>query len=214
MAGLCKVLGWITFAAGLITAIVAAFAGAAPEGTWNRWAPWSSRWLPALLALVLVALGFFLLRLARRVARGRPDTFLSHDEERQVVAAIAEFEKSTSGEIRVHLTRKADRPLRKAAEETFERLGMTATVRRNGVLFFVDVRAHELVVLGDRGIHEVVEEEFWAAVVERIREAFARRDYARGLVDGIRMAGNALVEHFPPVPDDENELPDTISKED
>jgi uncharacterized membrane protein len=46
-----------------------------------------------------------------------------------------------------------------------------------------------------------------------VRDAFREGAHARGLIDGIELAGSALAEHFPPSPRDANELPDDISRE-
>jgi uncharacterized membrane protein len=88
---------------------------------------------------------------------------------------------------------------------------MARTRDRNGVLFFVGVRDRRFAVIGDSGIHEAVPRDFWAGVVARVEARFAEGRHADGLIDGIRMAGAALAEYFPPRPDDVNELPDTLS---
>jgi uncharacterized membrane protein len=64
--------------------------------------------------------------------------FLATLDQERIRKAIETAEKRTSGEIRVHIqptTRGAD--IRTVAEKTFERLGMTRTAERNGVLLFV-----------------------------------------------------------------------------
>jgi uncharacterized membrane protein len=56
-----------------------------------------------------------------------------------------------------------------------------------------------------------VPRDFWNGVVARVEARFMEGRYADGLIEGVRMAGAALVEHFPPRPDDINELADDIS---
>ena len=60
--------------------------------------------------------------------------FLALLDQQRVVEAIGTAEKQTSGEIRVHIQPKAHGDIRAVAERTFERLGMTKTALRNGVL--------------------------------------------------------------------------------
>ncbi|RMG43183.1 MAG: TPM domain-containing protein [Acidobacteria bacterium] len=127
--------------------------------------------------------------------------------------AIAAAERRTSGEIRVHLAAGGEGEIMERAARTFEQLGMTATRERNGVLFYVDVPARRIAILGDAGIHERVPEGFWDEVLSRVRERFAEGRFGKGLAEGIALAGEALAEHFPHRPDDVNELPDQISRE-
>jgi uncharacterized membrane protein len=88
---------------------------------------------------------------------------------------------------------------------------MARTRDRNGVLFFVGVRDRRFAVIGDTGIYEALPGNFWSWVVTCVEGRFANGQYAMGLIEGIRMAGTALANHFPPRPDDINELPDSLS---
>lgn len=136
---------------------------------------------------------------------------LSLDQAR-IVAAIVAAERRTSGEIRVLLAReKTDDPVA-AARRHFERLGMTATKERNGVLILVAPRSHAFAVIGDTGVHAKCGEAFWAGLAAAMTEHFKRGDFTAGLVHGIERAGDLLAEHFPRQPDDRNELPDEIEE--
>ncbi len=168
--------------------------------------------LLVLLAGILVAAGVVLRTSAETTLRNRPLTFLTPEEETRVLAAIAEFESRSSGEIRVHLARRVEGEILAHARRCFEQIGMTKTKLRNGVLFFVGVQDRRFAVLGDQGIDRVVPDDFWNACVTRVRERFAEGHFADGLCEGIELAGAALAEHFPIQPDDINELPDGISR--
>jgi len=170
-------------------------------------------WLWASAGLVLLAGGVLLYLRRMAATRSTPATFLTPEEEQAVVAAIAAAERRTSGEIRVHLAAGAGEEIMKAAAETFERLGMTATRERNGVLFFVDVAARRIAILGDAGIDRRVPDGFWDGVLDRVRKRFAEGRFGEGLAEGIALAGEALAEHFPYRSDDVNELPDQISRD-
>ena len=134
-----------------------------------------------------------------------PAEFFTREESSAIVAAIEAAEKKTSGEIRVHLEKRCpgnDPYIR--GREVFEDLGMTETAQRNGILF---------AVLGDRGIHERVDEGFWDAVVERLSSFFRKGAFATGMIAAIEEIGERLRTAFPYAGDEEdvNELPNEIS---
>jgi uncharacterized membrane protein len=128
-----------------------------------------------------------------------------------VKAAIEEVERRTTGEIRVSVSTFFWGDVRETAEKAFERLGMTATVRRNGVLFFLVPSRRKFVVLGDEGIHQRVGQSFWDDVTAAVSSRFRKGDFTGGLVHGIAEAGRVLALHFPRDPDaNPNELPDEV----
>lgn len=132
------------------------------------------------------------------------------DKDR-IKEAIRQAERRTSGEIRVSVSPLFWGDVRKAAERAFLRLGMTATKDRNAVLFFIVPARHKFVVLGDRGIHERVGEEFWHRVVRTLSEKFRQGDFTGGIVAGVEAVGDGLARHFPYCAEtDINELPDDV----
>ena len=132
------------------------------------------------------------------------------DKDR-IKEAIQRAERRTSGEIRVSVSPLFWGDVRKAAERAFERLGMTATRERNAVLFFIVPARHKFVVLGDRGIHERVGQEFWQNVVRALTEKFRQGDFTGGIIAGVEAVGEGLAQHFPYCPEtDINELPDEV----
>lgn len=179
----------------------------------QSWTAWTTAGLASLggLAILLWLCGGVLALRVHRARRDRVVTFLTAAEREQVLRAVAEFEARTSGEIRVHLAESSGGDPTRAAVRAFERLGMTRTRERNGVLILVSVRDHGVAVIGDAGIHERVPEGFWSDVVRAIELHFAEGRFADGLVNGIAMAGSKLAELFPPRPGDVNELPNSLS---
>jgi uncharacterized membrane protein len=133
-----------------------------------------------------------------------------HVDDVRVVAAIAEAEARTSGEIRIVLSRLSVADPVAAAEEQFERLGMMNTADRNGVLIFVAPSSHTFAVIGDQGVHEKCGKGFWQTLTVAMSAHFKRGEFTEGLVLGITRVGALLAEHFPRRPDDPNELPDHI----
>lgn len=140
------------------------------------------------------------------------EQFLTEQQEKEVIDAIREAEKNTSGEIRVHLEKSLNQDTIKRAEELFVQLEMEKTTFKNGVLFYVAVDDHQFAILGDEGIDKVVPDDFWESIKNEVINEFVKGEHAKGLVMGILHAGEKLKEFFPYSDEDENELSDEISK--
>lgn len=139
--------------------------------------------------------------------------FLTGEEEKEVVNAIAAAEKNTSGEIRVHIENHTEKPPLERAQEVFHLLGMDETAARNGVLFYVGVSDHTFAIIGDEGIDKVVEDDFWDCTRDAVISKFKEKKFKDGLVEGILRAGERLKSYFPyEDKGDTNELSNEISK--
>ena len=136
--------------------------------------------------------------------------FLEKIRNEEIVGAIQAAEKKTSGEIRVFISRMDIEDPVAAAKTEFERLGMTRTRERNGVLIYVAPRVRKFAVIGDQGVHERCGQAFWQVLTAEMSEQFRDSHFTRGLMHGVKKAGDLLAEHFPCGPDDKNELPDKI----
>jgi len=137
--------------------------------------------------------------------------FLAQLDQERIVAAIATAERKTSGEIRVHIQPKAHGEIRQVAERTFERLGMTRTALRNGVLLFIACEEQRFTILGDHGIDEKVPAGFWDAIAAKLTIRFQQGEFTDGIVDAIHSAGAELRQFFPRAEGDVNELADDIN---
>lgn len=140
-----------------------------------------------------------------------PSFVFSEEQEARIVAAIKAFERRTSGELRVHVEHKLRRPALDEAKRVFERLGMTNTAQRNGVLILIAPGQKAFAIIGDIGIDAVTPSDFWEGAARAMRTSFTLGDYTTGVCEGIRIAGEALATHFPYVDGDVNELPDGIN---
>ncbi|GGG34973.1 hypothetical protein GCM10011414_00470 [Croceivirga lutea] len=140
------------------------------------------------------------------------EAFLTANEEQQIVNAILEAEKNTSGEIRVHIeaTTKIDHFSR--AQQVFHFLKMDNTKDENGVLLYVAVEDKKFVIYGDRGIDRAVPRGFWESTKEIIARHFKKGEFKDGIIAGVLNAGKELEAHFPWHHGDQNELSDAISK--
>lgn len=139
--------------------------------------------------------------------------FLSRKEEAKIVEAIRKAELKTSGEIRVHLERSTEgKDIFERAMEVFHMLKMDNTKQDNGVLIYVAIEDRNFVIYGDKGINDVVPDDFWESTKDLIISHFKKGDFKQGLVEGVLKAGEQLQKHFPWDDGDTNELSDQISK--
>lgn len=140
------------------------------------------------------------------------EEFLPKADEQDVINAIVEAEKNTFGEIRVHIENHTEKPPLERAQEVFYQLGMDKTKARNGVLFYVGVADHTFAIIGDEGINNVVENDFWDCTKDAVISHFKNKKYKDGLVEGILKAGERLKKYFPYTADDKDELSNEISR--
>ena len=89
------------------------------------------------------------------------EDFLTKEEEQAIVEAIRLAEKNTSGEIRVHIEKTTSIDAFDRALEVFNDLKMDETELQNGVLIYVAVKDRNFVICGDKGINDVVSNDFW-----------------------------------------------------
>ncbi|WP_111709874.1 TPM domain-containing protein [Lutibacter citreus] len=140
------------------------------------------------------------------------EEFLTAKEEQAIIDAIKIAEKNTSGEIRVHIEKQTKIPSMERALEVFYFLKMDRTAQRNGVLFYIAVESKKFAIIGDKGINDLVPENFWNSEIELVLSHFKKREFTKGLVKAIDEVGNKLVAFFPHQSNDINELSDEISK--
>ena len=138
-------------------------------------------------------------------------SFLSHQQQAAVLAAISDAESQTSGEIRLHLESRCKGDVLNRAAMVFQTLAMHKTALRNGVLFYLATEDRKFGILGDGGINAVVPEGFWNEVKDTVIAGLAAGNPSEGLASGIRLAGQQLSAHFPLEADDRNELSNDIS---
>lgn len=142
----------------------------------------------------------------------KTEDFLTKEEEQEIVQAIVVAENNTSGEIRVHIEEHSEKSPLERAQEVFFELKMNETKDRNGVLFYVCVADKKFAIIGDEGINNVVDGNFWNSTKEVVIANFKEKQYKIGLVDGILKAGEQLKNYFPYQSDDVDELSNEISR--
>jgi uncharacterized membrane protein len=137
-------------------------------------------------------------------------SFLSKKEKQEIALTIHEAEQHSRGEIRVFIEKKCKQDVMERALKIFHQLNMHHTKERNGVLIYVAYIDHVFAILGDKGIHEKVPENFWDDVKELLAKNFAEGKFTEGLKQAILQCGEHLKKHFPAKRNDTNELSDEV----
>ena len=142
----------------------------------------------------------------------KKEEFFTTEQKQQLIEAIQNAEKRTSGEVRLFVESKCRfiDPMDRA-KEIFLQLGMEKTDERNATLVYIAVKDRQAAILGDAGIHQKVGQEYWEAEVKKMLLYFRQQQLTEGLCQVINDIGEALHFYFPYSSEhDKNELPDEI----
>ena len=136
---------------------------------------------------------------------------------------VAASEQRHSGEVRVYI--ETGLPLRylwsdaatqqvarQRALDLFSQLRVWDTAANNGVLIYLLLVEHEIEIVADRGLNELVEPAFWPALVTRMSGAFKQAQFEDGLTQALSEVSALLVQYFPLGTNEANpnELPDAL----
>ena len=104
-----------------------------------------------------------------------------------------------------------ERRVRQRAVEAFVDEEVFDTKERTGILIFLSLTEHQVLVLGDSGINAKVRQHEWEDVVKVIIDAVKKGKVVDGLVAAIRQCGHLLQRQgVLRRPDDKDELPDYL----
>ena len=106
--------------------------------------------------------------------------FLNTIQMASLVEAIKKAEDHSTGEIRVHIDSTTEENNAKIAFEVFKSLGMDKTKERNAVLFHVNFEQKYLTIIGDKGIHEKVQQKFWNDLNDKSPKLFPKENILTG----------------------------------
>jgi putative membrane protein len=100
-----------------------------------------------------------------------------------------------------------NRRVHKAALRQFVARGIAKTTDANGVLIFVSLLDRRVEVLADAGVHGAVPAGTWDKAVSAVRVAMKANHRAEGLVEAVKICGDALAPAFPPGDYNPDQLP-------
>ena len=133
----------------------------------------------------------------------------------RIEARVATEEQRHDGEIRFAV--EAALPLRDyfagmtardRAVQLFSRLRVWDTEHNAGVLIYVLLADRRVEIVADRGIHARVGTQAWETICGEMQRAFGAGRFEQGALLGIGAISDLIATHFPPRPDNPNELPD------
>jgi uncharacterized membrane protein len=135
---------------------------------------------------------------------------LLNDIEQSIQAS----ESQHSAEFRFAIETSLDVPTllrgcnpRERAVEVFSNLGIWDTAANNGVLIYLLLSEHAIEIVADRGYNDKVSAREWQDICDAMRALFQGGHYREGALRGIEMITAEVSRHFPPDPNDRNELP-------
>ena len=104
-----------------------------------------------------------------------------------------------------------DECCRQCAENAFLEEEIFNTRHRTGIMIFISFFEHEVIVMADRGISKVVEQQEWDKIVAELVGHIRSGNILEGIEFGIKRCGEILLEKgFHKTPDDINELRDDL----
>ncbi|HEX4299520.1 MAG TPA: TPM domain-containing protein [Gammaproteobacteria bacterium] len=96
------------------------------------------------------------------------------------------------------------------AHAQFYDQGVHLTREHSGLLLFVSMAERYVEIVADKGIHERIGAERWQKIVNALVLKVAQGDVCGGFVAAIGACGEAMAEHYPAKPGDEDELSDGL----
>ncbi len=96
------------------------------------------------------------------------------------------------------------------ALEQFAARAYHLTEGDTGVLIFASLAERQAIVLADDAVASKVKPGEWAKVVDALVAGMKAKDAGGGFARAIGVAADILATHCPPLPDNRNQLPDTV----
>jgi putative membrane protein len=107
--------------------------------------------------------------------------------------------------------RHMDHATRQRAENAFLEEEVFNTRHRTGIMIFISFFEHEVIIMADQGISQVVEQKEWDKLVRDLTEHIRQGKVTEGIVAAVKRCGEILLEKgFYKTDDDTNELRDDL----
>lgn len=101
---------------------------------------------------------------------------------------------------------ETDEEVRQRTLEAFYSNNLHQTKDSTGVLIFISLLERRINIIGDKGINQKVDQDFWDNEVEVLSKSIKSKKVISGLTEVIIDIGDKLEEYFPIKNDDQNEL--------
>ena len=166
---------------------------------------------------MLLSLCFYLALLVYFLAD--PAQFINHSLDTWIIdffyaflAIVAAPFIARSRRVKKALTSRPDRNAQvyMRAEVEFYQAGLNQTQGQTGIMIFVSMLEHQVVILADKAISNKLPDSTWKGVVDLVTTGIKEKSLQQGICAGIKKCGDILEEHFPIAPDDVNEVKDHL----
>lgn len=135
---------------------------------------------------------------------------LNSEELNRVVESIRAAESQTSAEIRVCVAKRCRENPLEAAYKKFKALKMDITRQRNSVLIYVVPDDRKAAIIGDSGINDAADENFWDSTLDDMFSCFKDGRVCEGICRGVGKVGELIKARYPVMENDANELSDDV----
>ncbi len=122
----------------------------------------------------------------------------------EMTRAIAEGERQHRGEVCLAIESRLSpssvlegMDAERRAHQVFAQLRVWDTEHNSGLLFYILMAEHRVVILADRGIAAIVTQAEWDVVRDHMLASFSRGEWRNGCLGGIAAAHALLNRHFP-----------------
>jgi putative membrane protein len=106
--------------------------------------------------------------------------------------------------------KRAETAVTQRAILSFYKKGLHRTRHETGILVFISLLERRVRILGDRGIHAKIGQEFWNARAQELVKGIKENRPLETLLEVIERCGVELASHFPSGSDNPNEVADDV----
>jgi len=128
---------------------------------------------------------------------GDLEQLFAGDDLSDIAGMVKRFEQMTGCEIVVRITNDKIMP-EKAARAEFVKLGLDKAANGAGILLYVNLFQHKLILLAGAGITEKLGETWLQQQIDRLSDRFRKYQFGFGIHDTVSRMAIDLKEHFPP----------------
>jgi uncharacterized membrane protein len=126
-----------------------------------------------------------------------PDHFITRLQHHELVQALHEAERHTTGEIRLFISHAHAPDPVAAAKKHFEKMHLHHHPHRNAILIFVAPKSQTFAIIGDDQIHARIGDPAWQALAGDMATHFKSDRPMQAITTAIQQAGQLLATHFP-----------------
>ena len=139
---------------------------------------------------------------------------MSEIDNHKIVESIRQAELLTSGEIRVYIAKQCKQSVLVKASRVFQKLKMQNTILRNAVLILVCPSDQKAAILGDKGINNIIEADFWDSTLNELISYCSKDLITEGICKAVDKVGHLIKKEYPYLEGDINELDNEVILED